>query len=229
MAGAAFGRRGESLVAVLGEQDMPSSSEQLRLAAESYLLEECLVDSSDTRPDREEHLKQLAAAKEALRRAVRAEPPAAAPPFRRILVATDGSFEAQRAERLAAGLAPAQDGRIMLVCVADTRWAAGTDRLEFYVHDVHEGLLRQAARTMTEAVGRVPPGVLAEHQVREGEPAAEIVKAAREWRADLIVTGTRGRGRLRCLLLGSTTQGILHAAQCPVLAVVPERGEACPV
>lgn len=57
-----------------------------------------------------------------------------------------------------------------------------------------------------------------------GEPAAELHQLAQELNADLIVVGSHGRHGL-ALLLGSTANGVLHGAQCDVLAVrVEESG-----
>ena len=56
----------------------------------------------------------------------------------------------------------------------------------------------------------------------EGPAAREIVEAAVEWDADLIVMGTHGRGRVASFLMGSTAQEVIREARCPVLAV-PDR------
>jgi hypothetical protein len=55
-----------------GTPATPSARESLRLAAESYLLEESLIQASDTRPGREDHLQRLAAARRRLRDALHA-------------------------------------------------------------------------------------------------------------------------------------------------------------
>lgn len=51
-----------------------------------------------------------------------------------------------------------------------------------------------------------------------GSPKHEIVRIAKEQGADLIVLGSHGRHGLQ-LLLGSTANGVLHLAECDVLAV----------
>jgi nucleotide-binding universal stress UspA family protein len=54
-----------------------------------------------------------------------------------------------------------------------------------------------------------------------GGPAHVLAEAARQASADAIVMGTRGRGQVAGLLLGSVTQRLLHLAHCPVLVVPP--------
>jgi nucleotide-binding universal stress UspA family protein len=53
----------------------------------------------------------------------------------------------------------------------------------------------------------------------EGDPASEIVIAADEWGADVIVMGTHARGPVARVLLGSTAETVVRRAHCPVLTV----------
>jgi nucleotide-binding universal stress UspA family protein len=55
--------------------------------------------------------------------------------------------------------------------------------------------------------------------VRVGAPGMEIVKAAEEWQADLIVIGSHGRGGVGRALLGSTAETVMRHSRCPVLVV----------
>ena len=55
--------------------------------------------------------------------------------------------------------------------------------------------------------------------LRTGVPHEEIVAAAREEGADLVVIGTHGRGGVDRLLLGSVADRVIRLAPCPVLAV----------
>jgi nucleotide-binding universal stress UspA family protein len=52
-----------------------------------------------------------------------------------------------------------------------------------------------------------------------GNPAQEIIAAAKDQQADLIVVGSRGHGRLAGLLLGSVAQKVISLAHCPVVVV----------
>jgi universal stress protein E len=60
-----------------------------------------------------------------------------------------------------------------------------------------------------------------EIQLEEGRPANAISHAIRRSEPDLLVMGTRGRGRIGRALLGSVASEVLHEARCDVL-VVPE-------
>jgi len=57
-----------------------------------------------------------------------------------------------------------------------------------------------------------------------GGPAATILRAAES--ADLVVVGSRGRGGLKGLFLGSVSRQVVHHSPCPVLVVPPTVGDA---
>ncbi|HUH62230.1 MAG TPA: universal stress protein [Terracidiphilus sp.] len=58
--------------------------------------------------------------------------------------------------------------------------------------------------------------------VREGQPAQEIVSAVRQFHADWLLLGTRSRGKLGKLLLGSVAEQVLRSVRLPVITVGPE-------
>ncbi len=66
---------------------------------------------------------------------------------------------------------------------------------------------------------KVPQGLPVETVVRNGRPATEIVEAARELNADLIIISTHGHTGLKHVLLGSTAESVVRHAPCPVLTV----------
>jgi nucleotide-binding universal stress UspA family protein len=89
--------------------------------------------------------------------------------------------------------------------------------LNFNILDI---LHRRQGRELLDVLQRsLPPSILSSRMLRMGYPADEIVSAAADWYADLIIIGTRGRGRLAQLLLGSTAEAVIRRATCPVLTV----------
>ena len=60
-------------------------------------------------------------------------------------------------------------------------------------------------------------GISAETDVLEGPPAEALLNAAEAHEADLIVVGSRGFGQFKGLLLGSTSDHVVHYATIPVL------------
>jgi len=62
-------------------------------------------------------------------------------------------------------------------------------------------------------------GVPFEREIGSGEPAPTVVEMAERHACDAIILGARGRGALRSALLGSVSQGVLHASKVPVTVV----------
>jgi nucleotide-binding universal stress UspA family protein len=73
--------------------------------------------------------------------------------------------------------------------------------------------IRQTVESLREA------GLNARRLVVAGRPANMIVDVATDLRAELVIVGSRGRGRLRTMLLGSVSAEVVDHAPCPVLVV----------
>lgn len=146
--------------------------------------------------------------------------------FKRIAIAVDESEPAAQAVEVAIGLAAVLGSQVALVHVVDPTLAlapeGGIPASEL-LSDLRlggEGLLLEMSERIA-AGGRPAEAVL-----REGKPADEVLAAARDWGAELIVLGTQGRSRLERLLLGSTAEAVLRQAPCPVLTVRAVPAEA---
>src|SRR5690606_8738319 len=74
-----------------------------------------------------------------------------------------------------------------------------------------------AVDKVLEAAGPVPAGVTVERAALRGTSGVALVEESRN--ADLVVVGSRGRGRLRSLLLGSTSAEVAARSHCPVAVV----------
>lgn len=145
--------------------------------------------------------------------------------YERILVPTDGSPTSERALRHAADLAAALGANLLIVTVLDIATYAGLP-----METAWEGIddvLRSDARTALTDAERVleDRGVDAETHLLEGKPNREIVRFAERADCDLIVMGTRGRGGIDRLLLGSVAEAVVRSADVPVTTVRSAEGE----
>jgi nucleotide-binding universal stress UspA family protein len=75
-----------------------------------------------------------------------------------------------------------------------------------------------------EQIRPIDPHIPVHHVFLEGDPAAEIVRYARDAAIDLIVMGTHGRTGLERLLMGSVTERVMREAACSVLVVKLPKG-----
>ena len=143
---------------------------------------------------------------------------------KRILVPTDFSADARRAADAAGLMAREFGGQLTLLHVvpdSDFRAAAteaapgipSSEELEAQLR----GEVRQAGQTELERLAA--DGVSATFLNVEGPPASEIVRVAREQKADLIIMGTHGRTGLQHELLGSVAERTVRLAPCSVLVV----------
>lgn len=144
----------------------------------------------------------------------------------KILVATDGSEEADLALTTAADLAEKTDSELHVAFVFPTavqlpyprpilaRPAEVQEReLEAAMHQAQEFLDRQVERVKNEGVS------VAETHLVRGQPDREIVHIGEETGAGLIVIGSRGLGGIRRALMGSVSDSVVRHAHCPVLIV----------
>lgn len=135
----------------------------------------------------------------------------------RVLVATDGSADASAAVAWVAALPLAASVELRALSVV----MLPLGPLDVPpVREYHQSL-RDEARRAAEAAREAlrPRWPRAEALVVEGDPREAIVRAAADWRADLLVVGARGLGALARLVLGSVSEHVVHHAPCPVLIV----------
>jgi nucleotide-binding universal stress UspA family protein len=134
----------------------------------------------------------------------------------KILVATDGSREAQLAATAAADLAKSTNSELHVVHVGEARptFLAQTEEEPAELQREAQRLLDEQERRVEEAGGTVK-----EAHLRQGRVDEEIVDLAESLGIGLIVMGSRGRGRIRRALMGSVSDSVVRHAHCPVTIV----------
>lgn len=137
----------------------------------------------------------------------------------RILLAVDGSEEADRAVRSAVELASKTGSELHVVHVGETPVVYHPERHAYTAqYEEHE---EEARRLLEGQAGKVKEagGSVAQAHLRMGHPDQEIVALAEELDAGLIVLGSRGLGGVKRALMGSVSDSVVRHAHCPVLVV----------
>ena len=138
--------------------------------------------------------------------------------FRRILIAVDAEPVAAHAADIGIELAQSLGAEMALIHAVDPALGYAPDS-----GVPADDLIAQAEREGQRLVAgfrqrRSLPSSCLEF-VPVGKPATEILKAAKEWPADLIVIGSHGRGGVQRALLGSVAEAVMRHAPCPVLVI----------
>lgn len=150
---------------------------------------------------------------------------------KRILLATDGSKDAELAARTSGGLAQKTGSELHAVYVRPRiiphrpGYYVGPEVMEDAERKEREGLEQEAQRLLEAQVGEVREagGNVARAHLRVGRPDEEIVDLAEELGVGLILMGSRGQGRIRRALLGSVSDSVVRHAHCPVMVVRQEK------
>jgi nucleotide-binding universal stress UspA family protein len=137
----------------------------------------------------------------------------------RILVATDGSREAELALTTAADLAKSTDSELHVLHVGEVPLVYHPERHAYRAeYEEHEKEAQQLLEAQVQRIDGAGATVAQTH-LRMGRADEEIVELAQSIEAGLIVMGSRGHGRLRRALVGSVSESVIRHAHCPVTIV----------
>lgn len=143
--------------------------------------------------------------------------------YKTIVVAVDGSKEAEWAFKKAIEIAKRNDASIVLTHIIDVRALAAVEmhdravieRSEQYAKELLENYQKQAAEAGVKEVSV---------EIEFGSPKVKIAKdIAPKHHADLIVCGATGLNAVERLLIGSVSEHITRYAKCDVLVVRTEK------
>jgi nucleotide-binding universal stress UspA family protein len=142
--------------------------------------------------------------------------------IRHILVPIDLSDASGRIVDFARTVSGGASADVHLVHVLEEPFTA-TGPYEWHVADTparRERLYERARLSLLKTAGQLrEAGVRTTVEVRSGAAVEEVVKAAVDYGAELIVMGTHGRGGLHQFLTGGVAAEVIRRAPCPVLVV----------
>src|SRR5215831_9142763 len=145
-------------------------------------------------------------------------------PFKHILAATDLSEPSQKAVRLATQLARNFKASLTVVHVFEYPRALYSPAA-LYAGDLVEPVLEEVEATMAQTLRSISRDIpQASAKIRQGVPYEQILAAAKESGADLIVMGTRGRTGIAHVMLGSVAEKVVRLSRVPVLTVRQPQG-----
>lgn len=133
----------------------------------------------------------------------------------KVLLATDGSHDAEVAATTAVGLANLTSSGLHVLIIAE----------EYPHHEAYwplaersRQLAREALDKQLKRIGNLG-GKVDQHHLKIGIAADEVVRSAEEIGAGLVTMGSRGRGRMKRLAMGSVSDSVVRHAHCPVMVV----------
>ena len=144
----------------------------------------------------------------------------------KMLLATDGSAEAELATKSAVELANSTGSELHVVYVEPLpdfmkKNEAGTPGYDRELYEKIEEEGRETLRKLTWRV-KVAGGTVTGSHLRMGAVAEEIVDLAGELEVDLIIVGSRSLRGIRRAIAGSVSESVFRNARCPVMVARPK-------
>lgn len=139
--------------------------------------------------------------------------------YKRILVAVDGSEEAELAFKKAVHVANRNEAALLLLHVIDTR---AFQSVSSFDGAMAEQATEQAKNTMEEYVNYAKKHDVADvsYTIEYGSPKALIAKQIpEEKKVDLIMVGATGLNAVERIFIGSVSEYVIRQAPCDVLVV----------
>lgn len=137
--------------------------------------------------------------------------------YQRILLAVDGSANAQRAAQEAIKLAKLSDTSFV-----DVVYVVNVEKVKNEL--LLAGSIEKVELARQRKIAPVEQALLAANiqyhiTILKGEPGFEIVRYAHEQQVDLVVIGSRGLNSFQEMVLGSVSHKVMKRVQCPALIV----------
>ena len=138
--------------------------------------------------------------------------------YKKILVPTDGSEFAKKAQQHALFLAKVSGAEIIAVSVTENNFVNGLP-LDDEIHQLNQILNERSEENLREFDKLNEDDLKITHVIREGAPAKVILEVAKEENVDLIVMGSSGKSGFDRFIMGSVADKVVNASKCAVLVV----------
>ncbi|WP_407392691.1 universal stress protein [Methanobrevibacter sp.] len=138
--------------------------------------------------------------------------------YKKILVPTDGSEFAKKAQKHALFLAKNSGAEIVAVSVTENNFVNGLP-LDDEIYQLNQVLKERSEENLKEFDELVEDDLKITHVIREGSPAKVILQVAKDEDIDLIVMGSSGKSGFDRFIMGSVADKVVNSAKCAVLIV----------
>ena len=138
--------------------------------------------------------------------------------YKKILVPTDGSEFAKKAQKHALFLSKVSGAEIIAISVTENNFVNGLP-LDDEVYQLNQILKERSEENLKEFYKLNEDELKITHIVREGSPAKVILEVAKEENIDLIVMGSSGKSGFDRFIMGSVADKVVNSAKCAVLVV----------
>lgn len=137
---------------------------------------------------------------------------------KKILVATDGSVESDRALDRAAEIVAREGAEVLVINVAEDFCPVGLveidcDTVAAIIKKESEGILSAAMKRLEAK------GIKAQGRIEHGSPAEVIVDVATREKVDAIIIAAHGKHGVKKLALGSVSSRVVEWSPCTVIVV----------
>lgn len=141
--------------------------------------------------------------------------------YNKILLPTDGSKYANKAEEHALFLAEAVGAEIIVLSVVENNFAIGlpSDDTIFSINQMLKKEAKVNLKNFNNLKEKLGSNVNVTLKLDEGSPADAILKAVDEEDIDLVIIGSSGKSGFDRFIMGSVADKVVNAAKCSVLVV----------
>jgi len=138
--------------------------------------------------------------------------------YKKILVPTDGSEFAKKAQKHALFLSKVSGAEIVALSVTENNFVNGLP-LDDEIYQLNQVLNERSEENLKEFDELNKDNIKITHVIREGSPARVILEVAKEEDVDLIVMGSSGKSGFDRFIMGSVADKVVNSAKCAILVV----------